>query len=104
MSFMELAAAVGVACGAAVGLFTLLEKITGAGSRWLAKGVEEGTRTLREDVNDIKEEQREHKHYLRYHLGPNGTTGPVHQRLADVEQEVRGIRSEQRTIRRESDT
>lgn len=104
MSFMELAAAVGVACGAAVGLFTLLEKITGAGSRWLAKGVEEGTRTLREDVNDIKEEQREHKHYLRYHLGPNGTTTPVHQRLADVEQEVRGIRSEQRTIRRESDT
>lgn len=104
MSFMEIAAGLGVACGALIGVLTLLEKLTGLGSRWLAKGVEEGTRALREDVNDVKEEQREHKHYVRYHLGPNGTTTPVHQRLADVEQEVRGIRSEQRTIRRESDS
>lgn len=94
MSFVELAAAVGVACGAAVGVFTLLEKVTGMGARWLAKGVEEGTRSLRVDINDVKEQQREHKDYVRYHLGPNGTTTPVHQRLVDVEREVRALRSE----------
>lgn len=31
----------------------------------------------------------EHYEYVRYHLGPNGTTKPIHQRLCDVERAVR---------------
>lgn len=85
MSFMELAAAIGVACGTGVGVITLLEKITGAGSRWLAKGVEAGTQSLRADVNDVRDEQREIRHLTRFHLGPNGTSTPVHERLKRVE-------------------
>lgn len=67
---MQLAAAIGVACGAVIGVMTVAEKITGLGARWLARGVEAGTRALREDVND------------------------VHQRLCDVEAEVRALRRE----------
>ncbi len=98
---MQLVAAIGVACGAVIGVMTVTEKITGLGTRWLARGVVAGTRSLREDVNDVKDEQRElkhyvryHLHYVRYHLGPNDTTTPVHQRLRDVEAEVRALRRE----------
>jgi hypothetical protein len=29
-----------------------------------------------------------HHEYVRYHLGPNGTTKPMHRRLCDVERAV----------------
>ncbi len=33
----------------------------------------------------VQEANKDHVEYVRYHLGPNGTTKPVHQRLCDLE-------------------
>lgn len=96
MSIVEVAAAIGVVVGCAVALLTLGEKITGIGQRWLARGVEAGVRSLREDINDLRADQLEttesladHKRYTRYHLGPNGDSIPVHARIAEVERVVK---------------
>lgn len=106
MTFMELAAAVGVACGAAIGVFTLLEKITGVGTRWLARGVAQGTETLRADVNDVKAQAKEMAeiltevgHLQRYHLGENGGSPRLHERVALIEGALSWIQFEQSQVR-----
>lgn len=106
MTFVELAAAVGVACGAAIGVFTLLEKITGIGTRWLARGVAAGTADLRSDVHQIKEKQAvmgdtlaEVQHLQRYHLGENGGSLRLHDRVVLIEGALSEIRSEQSQVR-----
>lgn len=106
MTFVELAAAVGVACGAAIGVFTLLEKITGIGTRWLARGVAQGTEELRADVHQIKEKQAvmgdtlaEVQHLQRYHLGENGGSPRLHDRVTLIEGALSEIRSEQSQVR-----
>ena len=90
MSFIELAAAVSVACGAAIGVFTLLEKITGAGSRWLARGVQAGVQPLSAELEHVKESVDEVKHLQRYHFGPNGNTRRIHERVEAIERAVDG--------------
>ena len=99
MSFIELAAAVGVACGAAIGVFTLLEKITGAGSRWLARGVQAGVQPLSAELEHVKESVDEVKHLQRYHFGPNGNTRRIHERVEAIERAVMNVRSEQAKVR-----
>lgn len=106
MTFMELAAAVGVACGAAIGVITLLEKITGVGTRWLARGVAQGTETLRADVNDVKAQAKEMaetitelKHLQRYHLGDNGGSPRLHDRVTLIEGALSWIQFEQAQVR-----
>lgn len=37
----------------------------------------------------VQQANAEHYEYVRYHLGPNGTTKPIHQRLCDVERAVK---------------
>ena len=37
----------------------------------------------------VRAANAEHHEYVRYHLGPNGTTKPIHQRLTDVERAVK---------------
>lgn len=106
MTFMELAAAVGVACGAAIGVITLLEKITGVGTRWLARGVAQGIETLRADVNDVKAQVKEMaetisevKHLQRYHLGENGGSPRLHDRVTLIEGALSWIQFEQTQVR-----
>jgi hypothetical protein len=103
MSFIELAAAVGVACGAAIGVFTLLEKITGAGSRWLARGVQAGVEPLAVEVAHVKESVEEVQHLQRYHLGPNGDSRRIHERVEAIERAVMGVRLEQVRIRSDAE-
>lgn len=38
----------------------------------------------------VQAANREHVEYVKYHLGPNGTTKPIHRRLCDVEEAVSG--------------
>lgn len=40
-------------------------------------------------LDDLSERFEKHRTYVGYHLGPNGETKPVHQRLCDVEKAVR---------------
>lgn len=106
MTFIELAAAVGVACGAAIGVFTLLEKITGVGTRWLARGVAQGIETLRADVNDVKAQAKEMaetiaevQHLQRYHFGENGGSPRLHDRVTLIEGALSSIQFEQTQVR-----
>jgi len=36
----------------------------------------------------LHEAQADHHEYVRYHLGPNGDTKPIHRRLSDLEAAV----------------
>ena len=36
-------------------------------------------------VEELYEAIEDHRHYVLYHLGPNGKTKPIHQRLQDLE-------------------
>jgi hypothetical protein len=95
VNWIEVFGGIGVVLGVVVGALTVFEKLTGIGQRWLARGIEAGVRSMREDLNDVRAEQlevtkslEEHKDYTRYHLGPNGKSKPVHERITDVERAV----------------
>lgn len=83
-----------------IGLFVLFEKISGVTGRWAAKQVQVGVAPLEEkiDTNNadaLRQAQEDHlcierrigevHDYNKYHLGPNGTTKPVHERISDLE-------------------
>ena len=106
MTFIELAAAVGVACGAALGVFTLLEKITGVGQRWLARGVKAWVEPLAHDleavkvtVDEVKQSIVEVQHLQRYHLGENGGSPRLHDRVTLIEGALSSIQFEQSQVR-----
>lgn len=62
-------------------------------SEWLTKVIEAVVERLLAPVigklDDLSERFETHREYVKYHLGPNGDTKPVHQRLCDVEEAVR---------------
>jgi hypothetical protein len=83
-----------------VGLFVLFEKVSGVTGRWAAKQVQVGIAPLegKIDTNSadaLRQAQEDHlcierrigevHEYNKYHLGPNGTTKPVHERISDLE-------------------
>lgn len=55
--------------------------------RWLRKHLSSSFGEWMRD--QVQEANAEHYDYVRYHLGPNGTTKPIHQRLCDVERAVK---------------
>lgn len=74
MSFVELSASIATGIGIVIGIFTLIEKFSGAMGRWVQRQIE-ASKTAR---------------LVEYHLGPNGKTRPIHQRLMKLE-EAHGI-------------
>lgn len=106
LSVIELAGALALFGGVIVTMFTIAEKLTGVGQRWLARGVEAGTRTLREDLNDVKADTRAHtealaevRHLSKYHLGPNDGSPKLHERVEKIERSIGEIRTEQAAVR-----
>jgi hypothetical protein len=106
MEPLEVVAALGAVIALVIAVITLLEKITGAGQRWLSRGVAAGLEPLRADVNDVKSETRgiaselqEHKRYTRYHLGPNGQAPRLHERVQAIESHITEISQEQAQVR-----
>lgn len=61
-------------------------------SEWMTRVIEAVVERLLHPViaklDDLSERFEKHRTYVGYHLGPNGETKPVHQRLCDVEQAV----------------
>ena len=89
-----------------IGLFVLFEKVSGVTGRWAAKQVEAGVGPMREhlesqitDVSAASTEAHtairgtlaEMQEYNRYHLGPNHTTTPVHERIIALELGMRAM-------------
>lgn len=106
LSVIELAGALALFGGVIVTLFTIAEKVTGIGQRWLARGVEQGIAPLaakvdstRADVNDVKADLKEHRAYTRYHLGPNGESPRLHDRVERIERRVEAVSHEQAQVR-----
>lgn len=56
--------------------------------RWLASKIAEALGDWFEAR--VQAANADHVEYVKYHLGPNGTTKPIHKRLCDVEEAVRG--------------
>lgn len=89
-----------------IGLFVLFEKISGVTGRWAAKQVQVGLEPLEDkiDTNNadaLRQAQEDHlcierrlgevHEYNKYHLGPNGTTKPVHERISELENGMRAV-------------
>lgn len=99
--------------GLCVALFVLFEKFTGAMGRWASRQVSIGVEPLKEDVEKnnlallahqestsvymaasasvIEERLTNIDNYQRYHLGPNGTATPIHERITDLERGLQSI-------------
>lgn len=71
---------------------------------WKTPPVRWFRRQLSESVGEwlevrVQSANAEHVEYVRYHLGPNGTTKPIHERLRTVEAAVGDVRGEQEQVR-----
>lgn len=66
--------------GAAV---ALLEKAFSPFGKWVRRWVTEPIATEQRALSD---QLGRHETYVGYHLGPNGTTTPIHTRVARLEQ------------------
>lgn len=77
--------------GAAAGVFVAVAAATAV--LWKTPPVRWFRRQVSESLGEwlegrVQSANAEHYEYVRYHLGPNGTTKPIHQRLSDVERAV----------------
>jgi len=112
-NYGETMAAATATVGLCIALFVLFEKFTGAMGRWASRQVSIGVEPLKEDVEKNNLALLEHQesttaymeasaaaidqrltnidNYQRYHLGPNGTATPIHERLSDLERGLRAI-------------
>lgn len=79
---------VGAVAAALTGITIFIERTWGPVRRWLANAL---TNPLLEKLDEVKEDFEAHTDYVRYHLGPNGKTVPVHVRLTLVEQQLRKL-------------
>lgn len=89
-----------------IGLFVLFEKISGVTGRWASRQVEAGVSPMKDhletqisDVSrvnieahtSIKDALAKMQAYNAYHLGPNGTATPVHERIVALENGLKAM-------------
>ena len=85
---------VGIIGGTIIGLgamFVLFEKITGSLGRWFERHFKESLEPTNERISDLAQQVEHADQYNRFHLGPNGMTQPIHQRLQVVEKRMAEI-------------
>lgn len=78
LSILEVAGTITAVVTMLLATFALIDKLTGWMSGWVERRVESGTAGLKHDLQT-------HKEYVGYHLGPNGETTPIHERLMALE-------------------
>ena len=89
-----------------IGLFVLFEKVSGVTGRWAARQIAAGVTPMQDHLEtqigevsatsvkahtSIKETLDDMREYNRYHLGPNHTTTPVHERIIALEAGMRAM-------------
>ena len=74
------------------GALTVLEKIRKPFGKWIQKNVTSG---VTESIDALTEKAQDHAlmfdahaSYVRHHLGPNGNTPPIYQRLKNLETQM----------------
>lgn len=73
---------IGGVATALTAVFIFVERVWSPAKRWLERILTE----------PIIERIDEHERYVQHHLGPNGNTPPIHQRLANVEASVESLK------------
>jgi hypothetical protein len=73
---------VGAIATALTALFVLSERLWSPTKRWLERIL----------TDPVIERMDEHQDYVRHHLGPNGDTPPIHQRLTHLEKTVDSLK------------
>ena len=94
---------VGIIGGTIIGLgamFVLFEKITGSLGRWFERHFKESLHPTNERIAELGQQVEYADAYNRHHLGPNGTSMPVHMRLKVVEQQVALVSAQDERLRR----
>lgn len=79
---------IGAVAAALTAIGIAVERVWGPMRKWLANAL---TNPLLDKLDEMKDDFDEHRQYVEYHLGPNGKTPPVHERLTIVEDSVRRI-------------
>lgn len=62
--------------------------VVDAAAKWFRELVKEANAEDSSKLSSLAERFEEHRHYVGYHLGPNGETTPIHERLCAVERAV----------------
>ena len=94
---------VGIIGGTIIGLgamFVLFEKVTGSLGRWFERHFKESLEPTNDRISEIGQQVEYADAYNRHHLGPNGTSMPVHMRLKVVEQQVALVTAQDERLRR----
>ena len=94
---------VGIIGGTIIGLgamFVLFEKVTGGLGRWFERHFKESLEPTNERITELGQQVEYADAYNRHHLGPNGTSMPVHMRLKAVEQQVALVSAQDERLRR----
>ena len=94
---------VGIIGGTIIGLgamFVLFEKITGSLGRWFERHLKESLHPTNERITELGQQVEHADAYNRHHLGPNGTSMPVHMRLKVVETQVALVQAQDERLRR----
>ena len=94
---------VGIIGGTIIGLgamFVLFEKITGSLGRWFERHFKESLEPTNDRITEIGQQVEYADAYNRHHLGPNGTSMPVHMRLKVVETQVALVQAQDERLRR----
>ena len=74
-----------------VALFVIFEKVTGGLGRWFERHFKESLHPTNERISGLAQQVEHADTYNRFHLGPNGVTTPIHQRLQVVEKRMAEI-------------
>ena len=94
---------VGIIGGTIIGLgamFVLFEKVTGSLGRWFERHFKESLHPTNERITELGQQVEYADVYNRHHLGPNGTSMPVHMRLKVVETQVALVQAQDERLRR----
>ena len=80
-------------------MFVIFEKIPGSFGRWFERHFRDSLEPTNEAIAELRTETRSADSYNRYHLGPNGSTIPIHLRLRDVERTVSQLSAQDDRLR-----
>ena len=90
---------VGILTAGVASLFVIFEKITGSLGRWFERHFRDSLEPTNEAIADLRSETKSADAYNRHHLGPNGSTMPMHLRLKDVERTVTQLSAQDDRLR-----
>jgi hypothetical protein len=88
----------GIFTAGVASLIVIIEKITGSLGRWFERHFKSSLEPTNDKIEVLSDKVDKADTYNRYHLGPNGETMPVHERLKIVEQQMALVAAQDQKI------